>query len=152
MALAWADAEHQLEDEFEESTLPHRVCSQHGWDDRQRHWLLDLVWWSGASMIEGPSAVKSSWGSVSDVVTYDTDNSQEEPDFVSSSGQVVLPASALHRWNLDDGGPVEVMDLGFAVLTLPPGEGRRLLSDLRSREEHAEFVRSLAEDPDLATT
>jgi len=58
----------------------------------------------------------------------------------------------MHRWNLNDEGSVEVIDLGFAVLTLPPGQKRRLLSDLRSREEHAEFVRYLAEDPDLATT
>lgn len=71
---------------------------------------------------------------------------------VSSSGQFSLPAAARHRWNLDAGGPVDVIDLGFAVLTLPKGEGRRLLGDILSREEHARFVRSLADDPDLATT
>ena len=63
-----------------------------------------------------------------------------------------LPAAARHRWNLDDGGPVDVIDLGFSVLTLPRGEGRRLLGDLVSREEHAAFVKSLADDPELATT
>ena len=47
---------------------------------------------------------------------------------------------------------MEVIDLGFGVLTVPKGTGRRMLDDLVSREEHAEFVRSLAEDPDLATT
>lgn len=71
---------------------------------------------------------------------------------VSSSGQMSLPAAARHRWDLDDGGPVDVIDFGFAVLTLPRGEGRRLLSDLVSREEHAAFVQSLAGDPELATT
>jgi bifunctional DNA-binding transcriptional regulator/antitoxin component of YhaV-PrlF toxin-antitoxin module len=71
---------------------------------------------------------------------------------VSSSGQMSLPAGARHRWNLDDGGPVEVIDLGFGVLTVPKGSGRRLLDELVSREQHAEFVRSLDEDPDLATT
>ncbi len=71
---------------------------------------------------------------------------------VSSSGQLSLPASARHRWNLDQGGPVDVVDLGYAVLTLPKGEGKRLLRDLLGRDEHAGFVRSLAEDPDLATT
>ena len=71
---------------------------------------------------------------------------------VSSSGQMSLPAAARHRWDLDEGGPVDVLDLGFAVLTLPVGQGRRLLGDLVSREEHAAFVRSLGDDPDLATT
>ena len=71
---------------------------------------------------------------------------------VSSSGQMSLPASARHRWALDGGGPVDVIDLGFGVLTVPKGSGRRLLDDLLSRDEHAAFVRSLADDPDLATT
>ena len=38
---------------------------------------------------------------------------------VSSSGQLSLPAAARHRWNLDHGGPVDVIDLGFAVMMLP---------------------------------
>jgi bifunctional DNA-binding transcriptional regulator/antitoxin component of YhaV-PrlF toxin-antitoxin module len=71
---------------------------------------------------------------------------------VSSSGQMSLPATARHRWNLDEGGPVDVLDLGFGVLTVPRGEGRRLLGDLLTRDEHAAFVKSLADDPDLATT
>lgn len=45
-----------------------------------------------------------------------------------------------------------MIDLGFGVLTVPAGEARTLLGDLLSREEHAEFVASLADDPDLATT
>ena len=71
---------------------------------------------------------------------------------VSSSGQMSLPAAARHRWNLEGGGPVDVLDLGFGVLTVPKGEGRRLLGDLVSREQHAAFVQSLVDDPDLATT
>ena len=71
---------------------------------------------------------------------------------VSASGQMSLPAGARHRWRLDDGGPVDVIDLGFGVLTVPKGAGRRLLDDLLSREDHAEFVQTLADDPDLATT
>ena len=63
-----------------------------------------------------------------------------------------IPAAVRHRWNLDDGGPVDVIDLGFGVLTVPAGQARRLLRDLVSRDEHAAFVESLAEDPDLATT
>ena len=46
---------------------------------------------------------------------------------VSASGQMSLPAAARHRWNLDAGGPVDVLDLGFGVLIVPKGEGRRLL-------------------------
>ena len=71
---------------------------------------------------------------------------------VSSSGQMSLPAAARRRWGLDNGGPVDVLDLGFGVLTVPRGEGARLLDDLLSRDEHAAYVRSLADDSDLATT
>lgn len=71
---------------------------------------------------------------------------------VSSSGQMSLPAAARHRWQLDDGGPVDVLDLGFGVLTIPPGVAARLLDDLLSAADHASFVDSLADDPDLATT
>ena len=70
---------------------------------------------------------------------------------VSSSGQVPLPAEARHRWNLDHGGMVDVLDLGFAVMMLPKGDADRLLDDLLSREQHAEFVALLAGHPDLAT-
>ena len=71
---------------------------------------------------------------------------------VSSSGQLSLPAAARHRWNLDDGGPVDVLDLGFAVMMLPRGHAQPLLDDLLPRDEHAQFVGSLSEDTDLATT
>lgn len=71
---------------------------------------------------------------------------------VSASGQMSLPAGVRHRWNLDSGGPVDVIDLGFGVLTVPKGTGRRLLGDLLTRDQHAEFVDSLEGDPDLATT
>jgi hypothetical protein len=70
---------------------------------------------------------------------------------VSSSGQMSLPASARHRWHLEQGGPVDVLDLGFGVLTVPKGMGRRVLGDVLSREDHARFVASLADDTDLAT-
>jgi len=71
---------------------------------------------------------------------------------VSASGQMSVPAAVRHRWDLDDGGPVDVIDLGFGVLTVPVGQAKRLLGDLLSREDHAAFVASLADDPDLATT
>jgi hypothetical protein len=62
-----------------------------------------------------------------------------------------LPAAARHRWGLDSGGPVDVIDLGFAVMTTPPGEGAALFADLLGAEEQRAFVASL-DDPDLATT
>ena len=71
---------------------------------------------------------------------------------VSSSGQMSLPAAARRRWGLDKGGPVDVLDLGFGVLTVPRGGGGRLLDDLLSRDHHAAYVRSLASDPDLGTS
>lgn len=70
---------------------------------------------------------------------------------VSASGQMSLPAEARHRWQLDEGGPVEVVDLGFGVLTVPLGQGNRLFRDLLSREDQAAFVADL-DDPDLATS
>jgi hypothetical protein len=48
--------------------------------------------------------------------------------------------------------PVDVIDLGFGVLTVPAGEAQHLLSDLLSREDHAAFVESLSDEPDLATS
>jgi len=71
---------------------------------------------------------------------------------VSTSGQMSRPAEARHRWHLDEDGPVDVLDLGFGVLTVPKGEGQHLLGDLLSRDENAAFVESLHDDPDLATT
>lgn len=44
-----------------------------------------------------------------------------------------------------------VVDLGDAVVLLPPGARHRLLDDALSAEEHLAFVNDLA-DPDLATT
>ena len=71
---------------------------------------------------------------------------------VSASGQMSLPAPVRHRWHLDEGGAVDVIDLGFGVLTVPAGEGPRLLGDLLSADDHAAYVRSLSDDADLATT
>jgi len=70
---------------------------------------------------------------------------------VSSSGQMSVPAAVRHRWGLDHGGRVTVVDLGDAVVLLPPGERQRILARALSAEEHLELVRSV-DDPDLATT
>lgn len=70
---------------------------------------------------------------------------------VSSSGQMSVPAAVRHRWGLDEGGRVTVIDLGDAVVLLPPGGRQRLLAEALSAEEHRKFVESLG-DADLATT
>jgi AbrB family looped-hinge helix DNA binding protein len=70
---------------------------------------------------------------------------------VSTSGQMSVPAAVRHRWGLDQGGRVTVIDLGDAVVLLPPGARQRLLASALSAEDHARFVSTL-EDPDLATT
>jgi bifunctional DNA-binding transcriptional regulator/antitoxin component of YhaV-PrlF toxin-antitoxin module len=70
---------------------------------------------------------------------------------VSSSGQMSLPAAARHRWDLDAGGQVDVIDLGFGVLTVPQGEARRLLNELLPAEAHYAAVHG-ENDPDLVTS
>lgn len=52
---------------------------------------------------------------------------QVETFKVSSSGRMSLLAAVRHRWRLDGGGKVDVLDLGFAVLTVPAGHAGRLL-------------------------
>ncbi|MGH9090541.1 MAG: AbrB/MazE/SpoVT family DNA-binding domain-containing protein [Acidimicrobiales bacterium] len=70
---------------------------------------------------------------------------------VSTSGQMSVPAAVRHRWGLDHGGRVTVIDLGDAVILLPPGGRQNLLAEALTAEDHLRFVHSL-EDPDLATT
>jgi bifunctional DNA-binding transcriptional regulator/antitoxin component of YhaV-PrlF toxin-antitoxin module len=70
---------------------------------------------------------------------------------VSKSGQMSAPAGVRRRWGLTDGGRVTVIDLGDAVVLLPPGARNMLLGDALSRENHLDFVNGL-DDPDLATT
>jgi bifunctional DNA-binding transcriptional regulator/antitoxin component of YhaV-PrlF toxin-antitoxin module len=70
---------------------------------------------------------------------------------VSASGQMSVPAPVRHRWGLDHGGRVTVVDLGDAVVLLPPGGRAAILDAALSAEEHLAFVARL-DDPDLATT
>jgi hypothetical protein len=44
-----------------------------------------------------------------------------------------------------------VIDLGEAVVLLPPGGATKLLADALSADDHLRFVRALG-DPDLATS
>lgn len=70
---------------------------------------------------------------------------------MSSSGQMSLPAAVRRRWGLSEGVPVDVIDLGFGVLTVPADKGTALLDDLLASEDHFAFVAAI-DDPDLATT
>lgn len=70
---------------------------------------------------------------------------------VSTSGQMSVPAAVRRRWGLDKGGRVTVMDLGEAVVLLPPGARQRLIDEALPAADHLRFVSDL-EDPDLATT
>ena len=69
---------------------------------------------------------------------------------VSKSGQMSVPAAVRHRWGLDDGGRITVVDLGDAVVLLPVEARQRILGAALTAEEHRAFVRGL-DDPDLAT-
>lgn len=70
---------------------------------------------------------------------------------VSSSGQMSVPAAVRRRWGITEGGRLTVIDLGDAVVLLPPGGHQQLLAGALSAEDHRRFVRGL-DDPDLATT
>jgi len=70
---------------------------------------------------------------------------------VSTSGQMSVPAAVRHRWGLDNGGRVTVVDLGDAVILLPPGGRQHLLGNALTAEQHSQFVSEL-DDPDLATS
>ncbi len=50
---------------------------------------------------------------------------------VSERGQMALPAEARRRWDLLEGGSVEIADLGDSLLIIPAGRGglRALVMD-----------------------
>ena len=69
---------------------------------------------------------------------------------VSTSGQMSLPARVRHRWRLDNGGQVDVLDLGFGVLTLPAGYAGRFLDELLPADSHYAAV-AIEQDLDLVS-
>lgn len=73
---------------------------------------------------------------------------------VSDRGQMALPAEARRRWNLTEGGSVEVADLGDALLIVPAGRGG-LRGLVRAAIEEAGGYATLAsavadDEPELA--
>jgi AbrB family looped-hinge helix DNA binding protein len=73
---------------------------------------------------------------------------------VSDRGQMALPAEARRRWNLGEGGSVEVADLGDALLIVPAGRGglRGLLRNAISEAGgYAQLAAQVAADePELS--
>lgn len=73
---------------------------------------------------------------------------------VSERGQMALPAETRRRWNLTDGGDVEIADLGAALVIVPAGRGglRSLVGEaVRDAGGYAELAaRVAADDPELA--
>jgi bifunctional DNA-binding transcriptional regulator/antitoxin component of YhaV-PrlF toxin-antitoxin module len=70
---------------------------------------------------------------------------------VSSSGQMCLPAPVRRRWHIENGGRVEVMDLGFGVLTVPAGYRGRLLDEILPADAHYEAA-AAEKDTDLRSS
>jgi AbrB family looped-hinge helix DNA binding protein len=73
---------------------------------------------------------------------------------VSNRGQMALPAETRRRWNLSEGGSVEVADLGDALLIVPASRGglRALLRDaVEEAGGYPKLAAQVASDePDLA--
>lgn len=73
---------------------------------------------------------------------------------VSERGQMALPAEARRRWNLAEGGAVEIADLGNALVIVPAGRGglRSLLKTaIDDAGGYATLVAAVAHaEPDLA--
>ncbi len=67
---------------------------------------------------------------------------------VSSRGQMSPPASAKHRWGLEDGGDVGYLDLGKAIVLVPYGVEalRRQLLDLVSQDDWNEAKTGFGDD------
>jgi bifunctional DNA-binding transcriptional regulator/antitoxin component of YhaV-PrlF toxin-antitoxin module len=73
---------------------------------------------------------------------------------VSDRGQMALPVEARRRWQLTEGGAVEIADLGEALVIVPAGRGG-LRALVRSAIVEAGGYESLAaavadEEPELA--
>lgn len=69
---------------------------------------------------------------------------------VSSRGQLSLPSAARHRWGIEDGGELGVLDLGDAVLLVPGGAGaaRAALGAALAEGRYGAAVSEIT-DPDL---
>lgn len=73
---------------------------------------------------------------------------------VSDRGQMALPAETRRRWDLADGGSVEIADLGNALVIVPAGRGglRSIVTAaINDAGGYDKLVAAVSEDePDLA--
>jgi len=73
---------------------------------------------------------------------------------VSDRGQMALPAEARRRWDLADGGSVEIADLGNALVIVPAGRGglRSIVAAaINDAGGYDKLVAAVSDDePDLA--
>jgi len=69
----------------------------------------------------------------------------------SHRGHTSLPAALRHRWGIDDGGEVTIIDLGDAALVIRGGSGAGS-AELRRALQHGGYGRGVAliDDPNLA--
>jgi AbrB family looped-hinge helix DNA binding protein len=69
---------------------------------------------------------------------------------VSARGQLSLPADARRRWGLEEGGAVELFDLGDCVVMLPAGakSARASLALALPPERYRRYVDAIV-DSDL---
>jgi AbrB family looped-hinge helix DNA binding protein len=69
---------------------------------------------------------------------------------VSARGQLSLPADARRRWGLEDGGEVELFDLGNCVVMLPtgPNSARAAVARALPADRYRRYVEAVT-DPDL---
>jgi len=67
---------------------------------------------------------------------------------------MALPAEARRRWNLTDGGAVEIVDLGDALVIVPAGRGGLnaiVKAAIKDAGGYASLATAIAEEePDLA--
>ena len=69
---------------------------------------------------------------------------------VSHRGQTNLPSELRHRWGIDQGGEVGIIDLGDAALIIPGGIRTARLELRRALRDRYEAGLASIEDPDLA--
>ena len=69
---------------------------------------------------------------------------------VSHRGQTNLPAELRHRWGIDEGGEVGIIDLGDAALIVPGGVDVARTELRRVLRERYEAAVARIDDPDVA--